>query len=122
MSADLGSREALRELNQMTPGAQAAVLLKCAQTARLLHLAQEGEARGGHLARDLEIALNHAMDADPGPQAELAAADLTDVLKRSRLAGLALRAEVSAIEVDGVLGQCRLPLLSAVLTPLALAA
>lgn len=111
----------LRWLSLLAPASQADLLLRVAQEARLLHLALDGRCNEPMLARDLERALNGAMDAEPGAEADDAADRLVDVIQHAHRHGLRIKAEVSEVEVDGVLGACRLPVLSAVLSELPVA-
>jgi hypothetical protein len=108
--------EELQSLHLLAPVSQAALLVKVAQEARLLHLALGDSRREPGVARDLESALEGAMDATPGTEADDAAGHLVDVLRRTRALGLQIRAEISDVEIDGALGLARLPLLSAVLS------
>lgn len=106
----------LHGLNVMAPASQASLLMKVAQEARLLHLALGADRGETNVARDLERALNDAMDAEPGPEADHASGHLVAVLGQAKALGLGIRAELSDVEIDGALGTCRLPLLSAVLS------
>ena len=106
----------LRWLHKLAPVSQAALLLKVAQEARLLHLSLADTRSTSPVARDLESALEDAMDALPGTAADDAAGHLADVLRSAQSQGLQIRAEISDVEVDGALGLGRLPLLSAVLS------
>jgi hypothetical protein len=99
----------------LAPVSQAALLLKVAQEARLLHLSLADPRSPSPVARDLEHALEDAMDALPGDAAEDAAGHLVDVLRAMQTQGLQISAELTDVEVDGALGLGRLPLLSAVL-------
>lgn len=105
----------LRGLHLLAPVSQATVLLKVAQEARLLHLSLDAHS-ASPIARDLEQALEDAMDALPGTAADDAAVHLVDVLRAAQGQGLHISAELTDVEVDGALGACRLPLLSAVLS------
>lgn len=105
----------LRRLHLLAPISQAALLLKVAQEARLLHLSLADRHSESAVARDLEHALEDAMDAVPGDAADDAAAHLVDVLRAMQSQGLQISAELTDVEVDGALGLGRLPLLSAVL-------
>ncbi|MCA3222352.1 MAG: hypothetical protein ING40_04830 [Burkholderiales bacterium] len=115
MKQTLRLNNELRWLHRLTPVAQAQVLLQVAQAARLLHLESVGVTAGAGMAAELERALNNAMDAEPGCEAEAATVRLVDVLTRARDRGLRVQAEISEMEVDGLLGLTRLPVLSAVL-------
>lgn len=115
MKQTLRLNNELRWLHRLTPVAQAQVLLQVAQAARLLHLESVGVTAGAGMAAELESALNNAMDAEPGCEAEAATVRLVDVLTRARDRGLRVQAEISEMEVDGLLGLTRLPVLSAVL-------
>jgi hypothetical protein len=105
----------LRWLHLLAPVSQAALLLKVAQEARLLHLSLADPRSASPVARDLEHALEDAMDAMPGEAADDAAGHLVDVLRAMQTQGLQISAELTDVEVDGALGLGRLPLLSAVL-------
>ena len=115
MEKTLRLNNELRWLHRLTPVAQAQVLLRVAQAARLLHLESVGVTAGAGMAAELERALNDAIDAEPGCEAEAATVRLVDVLTRARDRGLRVQAEISEMEVDGLLGLTRLPVLSAVL-------
>ncbi|MFO0100425.1 MAG: hypothetical protein ACK53J_00450 [Betaproteobacteria bacterium] len=115
MEKTLRLNNELRWLHRLTPVAQAQVLLRVAQAARLLHLESVGVTAGAGMAAELELALNDAIDAEPGCEAEAATVRLVEVLTCARDRGLRVQAEISEMEVDGLLGLTRLPVLSAVL-------
>jgi hypothetical protein len=86
----------LRWLHKLAPVSQAALLLKVAQEARLLHLSLADTRSTSPLARDLEGALEDAMDALPGTAADDAARHLAqfgqrELIERVELALLHLR-------------------------------
>ncbi|MCA3217743.1 MAG: hypothetical protein ING59_04130 [Burkholderiales bacterium] len=116
MNEKAALNDELRSLHLLAPVSQAALLVKVAQEARVLHLSLGDSRREPMVARDLESALEGAMDAAPGAEADDAAGHLVDVLRRTRALGLQIRAEISDVEIDGALGLARLPLLSAVLS------
>lgn len=116
MNEKASLNEELQSLHLLAPVSQAALLMKVAQEARLLHLSLGDSRREAAVARNLESALEGAMDAAPGAEADAAAGHLVDVLCRTRDLGLQIRAEISEVEIDGALGLARLPLLSAVLS------
>ena len=115
MEKTLRLNNELRWLHRLTPVAQAQVLLRVAQAARLLHLESVGVTAGAGMAAELERALNDAIDAEPGCEAEAATVRLVEALTCARDCGLRVQAEISEVEVDGLLGLTRLPVLSAVL-------
>lgn len=116
MNEKAALNDELQSLHLLAPVSQAALLVKVAQEARVLHLSLGDSRREPAVARDLESALEGAMDAAPGPEADDAAGHLVDVLRRTRALGLQIRAEISDVEIDGALGLARLPLLCAVLS------
>jgi hypothetical protein len=116
MNEKAALNEELQSLHLLAPVSQAALLVKVAQEARLLHLSLGDSRREAAVARDLESALEGAIVASPGAEADDAAGHLVDVLRRTCALGLQIRAEISDVEVDGALGLARLPLLSAVLS------
>lgn len=92
-------------------------LTALAHEARLLEFGLEGEgtaARG--VATELEGALTHAMDAESADELTAARNAINVVLERLTHLGMRLTAQLTEIELDGVLGKARMPVLSAVLT------
>lgn len=122
MGQTLTMNDELRWLHLLAPASQAQVLMKVAQAARLLHLEAAGVQSERGVAADLERALSAAMDAEPGTEADDATGRLVQVLARARDRGLRVQAEISEMEVDGLLGLARLPVLSAVVGGMPLAA
>ena len=97
---------------------QADHLTALAREARLLELGLEGG--GGDAARllaaDLEVALSTAMDADSPSELTQARLLIDAVLARVVSQGMRLSAEMTDMEVKGVLGTSRMAVLSAVLS------
>lgn len=96
---------------------QAAQLAALVLEARLLELGLEG---GGdaerRLAADLEDALTDAMDADSPGELTQARDAIGVVLGRLVRRGMALTARMTHMDVEGVLGTTRMPVLTAVLS------
>jgi hypothetical protein len=91
-------------------------LTALAHEARILEfglLGEGTEARG--LASDLEGALTYAMDADSATELTEARNAIGAVLERLNGLGMRLTANLSEVELDGILGKARMPVLSAVL-------
>lgn len=99
------------------PANEAERLTALAHEARLLEFGLEGDSDAARfIAAELEVALTDAMDADSA--AELTAArDAIDAVL-ARLSGLGLRfsAQLDDMELDGILGKTRMPVLTAVLS------
>jgi hypothetical protein len=111
------SRSAAPSATLATPESQAARLARLAHDARLLEFALCGDSdEARELAARLETALEDALDAE-GPE-DLARASrvLESALRDVTRLGLQLSAELSDMEIDGVLGRARMPVLTAVLT------
>jgi hypothetical protein len=92
-------------------------LTALAHEARLLEFGLEGDGsvvRG--VATDLEGALTHAMDADSAAELTEARNAIDAALARLTALGMRLTAHLTEIELDGVLGKARMPVLSAVLS------
>lgn len=92
-------------------------LTALAREARLLELGLEGG--GGDAARllaaDLEVALSTAMDADSPTELTQARLLVDAVLAKVVNQGMRLTAEMTDMEVQGVLGTSRMAVLTAVL-------
>lgn len=91
-------------------------LTALAHEARILEFGLEGDgtaARG--LASDLEGALTDAMDADSPSELTEARNAIDAVLGRVTALGMRLNAHLSEVELEGILGKARMPVLSAVL-------
>lgn len=92
-------------------------LAALAREARLLEFGLHGNsASGSRIASDLELALEGAMDAETPDEVRSACAALEAVLSEVVKHGMQLSAEMTEMEVDGVLGALRMPVLTAVLT------
>ena len=99
------------------PSNQAERLVALAREARLLEFALEGESEiARRLATALESALEQAMDADSPEELLTACASIEAALDQVVSNGMQLSAEMADMEVDGVLGTARMPVLTAVLT------
>jgi len=99
------------------PAHQAEQLAALAREARLLEFALQGDSDAARLlAAEVESALEQAMDADSPDELRLAVSGIETVLRQVVEGGMRLSAEMADIEVDGVLGTARMPVLTAVLT------
>jgi hypothetical protein len=99
------------------PARMAERLAALAREARLLELALDGTGDGAHqLAADLETALENAMDADSADDLTQAALAIEAVLDDIIGRGMRLSAEMTDMEVEGVLGRSRMAVLTAVLS------
>ena len=102
-----------------SPELPAHELARLAQGARLLHLSLTEPIAGiDALARALRLALEAAMDADSAEDHAAAESALQLALADLRAARIAVTAEISAVEVEGILGPAQLPALSAWLAPI----
>lgn len=107
----------------LEPAKQAEYLAMLAQDARLLEFSLEGQDSDTTRIGDrLQRALERAMDADDPDEARGACDELTDVLCGARAAGLRLSAQLSEVDVDGILGTMKMRVLSTVLAPPAVVA
>jgi len=101
-----------------SPIDQADHLTALAREARLLELGLEGG--GSHAARllatDLEAALSSAMDADSPSELTQARLLIDAVLARVVSQGMRLSAEITDMEVQGILGTSKMAVLTAVLS------
>jgi len=98
------------------PARLAERLAGLAREARLLEFALDGTSDGANrIASDLEAALEDAMDADSDTELLRAALAIESVLCEIIDHGMQLSAEMSDLEVDGMLGTMRMPVLTAVL-------
>jgi len=92
-------------------------LTALAQQARLLEFGLDGDgeaARG--IATAMESALTGAMDAESADELHSARNTIDTVLARLTGLGMRLTAQLDDIEIGGVLGSARMPVLTAVLT------
>jgi hypothetical protein len=107
----------LTALSALEPDSQADLLTRLAQEARLIRMAlADGRSDAERVACSFERALGEAMDADEDVASEHARLQLASVLHAARNAGLKLSASVDEVQLDGVLGAQRLPVLTAVLS------
>ena len=99
------------------PANQADQLTALAQEARLLEFGLEGDGNAARrLAADLESALSTAMDAESPDELTQARTAIDTALSRVVSLGMRLSAQMTDIEVDGILGTARMPVLTAVLS------
>ena len=99
------------------PANQADHLTALAQEARLLEFGLEGDGDAARaVAADLESALSNAMDAESPDELTLARAAIDTVLGRVVSLGMSLSAQLTDMEVDGILGMAHMSVLSAVLS------
>ena len=97
--------------------ANAERLTALAHEARLLEFGLDGDASAVQgVASELEGALTNAMDADSADQLTAARNAIRAVLARLTALDMRFTAQLTEIEMDGVLGKARMPVLSAVLT------
>jgi hypothetical protein len=102
----------------LEPARQAEYLAMLAQEARLLEFSLEGKDPDSVRIGDrLQRALESALDADGPDEARGARDELEEVLNGARAAGLRLSAQLSEVDVDGVLGTMKMRVLSTVLAP-----
>lgn len=102
----------------LDPARQAEYLAMLAQEARLLEFSLEAEDSDSRRIGDrLQRALESALDADGPDEAEGARDELEEVLTGARDAGLRLSAQLSEVDVDGILGTMKMRVLSTVLAP-----
>lgn len=101
------------------PELPARELARLAQGARMLHLSLAEPIAGiDAQALALRLALEAAMDADSTEDHAAAESALQLALADLRAARVAVTAEISEVEVEGILGPARLPALSAWLAPI----
>lgn len=99
------------------PARQAEHLVALAREARLLEFALQGDSDAARiLAVDIEAALEQAMDAESPDEVVQACNGIEAVLLQVVERGMRLSAQMADMEVDGVLGTARMPVLTAVLT------
>jgi hypothetical protein len=102
----------------LEPAKQAEYLAMLAQEARLLEFSLEGEdSESRRIGDRLQRALEQAIDAEAPEESRGARHELEEVLTGARAAGLRLSAELSEIDVDGILGTMKMRVLSTVLAP-----
>jgi len=98
------------------PRDQADHLTALAHEARLLEFGLDGDGDAARsLAADLKSALATAMDADSPAELTQARATIDQLLVQVVNQGMRLSAEMTDMEVKGLLGIARLPVLTAVL-------
>lgn len=99
------------------PARLAERLAALAREARLLEFALDATNDGAQrLGASLEAALEDAMAADSADELTQAACAIEAVLGEILDEGMQLSAEMSDMEVDGILGRSRMPVLTAVLS------
>lgn len=99
------------------PASQAEHLAALAKEARLLEFALEGDGDDARrIANDLEAALERVMDAESADDLTNACTDIRAALGEVVERGMRLSAELTDMEVEGVLGATRMPVLTAVLS------
>lgn len=99
------------------PARQAEYLASLAREARLLEFALDGDGDAARrLAADLESALENAMDAESPAELTQACTAIETALSKVLAGGMRLSAQMTDMEVDGVLGTARMPVLTAVLS------
>lgn len=92
-------------------------LTALAQEARLLEFGLEGDGEEARsMAAQLEGALTTAMDAESAAELTQARDAIDGVLARLGDLGMRFSAQLSDMELDGVLGKARMPVLTAVLS------
>lgn len=96
---------------------QAERLAMLAREARLLEFALQGDgAIGRDVAADLERALERAMDADTPAELQQSCEAIQAALDVAFGQGMTLFAQMTDMDVEGVLGKTRMPVLTTVLT------
>lgn len=96
---------------------QAERLAMLAREARLLEFALQGDGDAGRgVAADLERALERAMDADTPAELQQSCEAIQAVLDVAFGQGMTLFAQMTDMDVEGVLGTTRMPVLTTVLT------
>ena len=96
---------------------QAKHLVALAREARLLEFALKGDGEEAQaLAREIESAIERAMEAEAPAEVTAACVEIEAALKRVVRSGMRLSAEMSDMAVEGVLGTTRMPVLTTVLT------
>jgi hypothetical protein len=99
------------------PARQAEHLAALAREARLLEFALEGDGvTERRLAVELESAIENAMDAESPVELMQACTAIEAALGEVLASGMRLSAQMTDMEVDGILGTARMPVLTAVLT------
>lgn len=102
-------------MNALPLSEQALLLTTMAHEARLVRLALDDPQESAQkLARDFEQAIEQAIDADVPAEAIDARRAIEAALIGLQAAGLKVDASLSAMEIEGVLGTARLPVLTAV--------
>lgn len=103
--------------NSADAGSQACRLAALAHEARLLEFALDGDGSAARsLATDLEAALENAMVASSAEEFTQAYVAIEAALDAVVEQGMRLSAQLADMEVEGVLGVTRMPVLTAVLT------
>lgn len=114
---DSDSPSACRADQTFDPVRQARQLAALAREARLLEFALKGNSGvAKRLAADLKEALERAMESDTPAEISDACSALATTLGEVLGSGMQLSAVMTDIEVEGVLGVARMPVLTAVLT------
>ena len=117
----MGDERLLHEGNVFTglePAKQAEYLTMLAQEARLLEFSLEAEdADSTRIGDHLQHALEHAIDADGPDETHGARHELEECPDRRARRRDALSAELSEVDVDGVLGTMKMRVLSTLLAP-----
>lgn len=117
MDARTNAGDCLHCLHTLEPAAQAEVLAQLAQEARLVRLAVQDNALPiDAVCAAFERALEDAMDADVDDEARAARHRLEGVLHGVRGAGLKVSASLSELDIAGVLGDMKMPVLTTVLS------
>lgn len=107
----------------LDPAKQAEYLAMLAQEARLLEFSLTGEDTAStRIGGRLQRALERAMDAEDPGETRGARDELEEILSGARDAGLRLSAQLSDVDVEGILGTMKMRVLSTVLTAPAVAA
>ncbi len=112
---DIGSCAMVADTAQARQQAERLAML--AREARLLEFALQGDGAAGRgVAADLERALERAMDADTPAELQQSCEAIHSVLDTAFSQGMTLFAQMTDMDVEGVLGTTRMPVLTAVLT------
>jgi hypothetical protein len=103
---------------KLQPAKQAEYLTMLAQEARLLELSLEAaDPDSTRIGDSLQRALERAIDAEGDDEARGARDELEQVLIGARDAGLHVSAQLSEVDVDGILGAMKMMVLSTVVAP-----
>ncbi len=116
MCNDVGSRERLADA-AANARQQAERLAMLAREARLLEFALQGDgAAARSVAAELERAMERAMDADTPAELQQSCEAIEYVLAIAFGQGMSLFAQMTDMDVEGVLGVARMPVLTIVLS------